>query len=123
VPICDSLLVFGATTRPYRTNYHRWMNYSWKAVEPEGQPNAGAWTKDDETRLRTLVTAAHDAHLWIRFYTLDGFDPHDESGGWSASYNFGSLAAARERWRAAIRAGVDYIAVDQYEAFHEFTRR
>jgi len=119
VPIGESLLVFGATTRPTRTNYHRWMNYSWKAVEPEGQPNAGAWTKDDEARLTTLVKAAHDAHLWIRFYTLDGFDPKDESGGWSASYNFGSLAAARERWQAAILAGVDYVAIDQYELFRD----
>jgi hypothetical protein len=54
--------------------------------------------------------------LWIRFYTLNG---HDAAGsqGWHAGYNFGSLAAAQVRWRAARDAGVDFIATDQYEAF------
>jgi len=39
------------------------------------------------------------------------------SHGWFHNYNFGSLEAARLRWRAAIRAGVDFVAVDQYEDF------
>lgn len=102
-----------------RTNYHRWWNNPWSVVELGGQRNAGAWTAEDEARLRGLVRSAHDAGLWIRFYTLNGHDPRDESGGWSAGYNFGSEDAARERWRAAIRAGVDFIAVDQYERFGE----
>jgi hypothetical protein len=132
VPVGESLLVFGAA-RPTprrgrtpapgaRTNYHRWWNNPWRVVEPGGQQHAGAWTKDDEARLRRLVRDAHQAGLWIRFYTLDGFDPRDESGGWSPSYNFGSEDAARERWRAAIRAGVDFVAVDQYERFSETLR-
>jgi len=100
-----------------RTNYHRWWNNPWSVVELGGQRNAGAWTPQDETRLRTLVNAAHTAGLWIRFYTLNGHDPHDDSGGWSPGYNFGSETAARERWRAAIRAGVDFVAIDQYELF------
>jgi hypothetical protein len=123
VPAGQPLLVFGATRSPVRTNYHRWMNYPWSAVEPEGQPHAGAWTAEDEARLHKLVADAHRAHLWIRFYTLNGHDPRDESGGWSAGYNFGSEDAARIRWRAAIRAGVDYVAVDQYELFSETLRR
>ena len=42
---------------------------------------------------------------------------HDAPGeGWSAGYNFGTLEAARFRWRAAIALGVDFIASDQYEA-------
>jgi hypothetical protein len=52
----------------------------------------------------------------MRFYTLDGFD--GETGkehGWFESYNFGSRAAAEKRWKAAIGAGVDMIATDQYE--------
>jgi hypothetical protein len=54
--------------------------------------------------------------LWIRFYTLDGATDKEEScNGWFRSYNFGSLAAAKERWLAAQRAGVDYLASDQYE--------
>jgi hypothetical protein len=141
VPVGESLLVFGAARpriaqagspaearvrsgqelpdiRPgKRTNYHRWWNNPWSVVELGGQRRAGAWTADDEARLVSLVKAAHAAGLWIRFYTLNGHDPHDESGGWSPGYNFGSEEAARERWRAAIRAGVDFVAVDQYELF------
>jgi hypothetical protein len=144
VPVGQRLLVFGAA-RPERaqpvegrvegrverlpdlkpgtrTNYHRWWNNPWSVVELGGQRRAGAWTADDERRLVSLVRAAHGAGLWIRFYTLNGHDPSDTSGGWTASYNFGSEEAARERWRAAIRAGVDFVAVDQYERFGEVLR-
>ena len=67
-------------------------------------------------RLRALVERAHNNGLWIRFYTLDGATEQELScHGWFRSYNFGSLEAARIRWRAAIAAHVDYIASDQYE--------
>ena len=70
----------------------------------------------DETRLRALVQHAHVDHLWIRFYTLDGATKEQLScNGWFHDYNFGSLDAARVRWRAAIAAHVDYLASDQYE--------
>ena len=123
VPVGGKLRLFGAVHRTgpnaslTKTNYRRWSNNPWSVVEPEGQRKAGPWTTEDATRLDNAVRAAHDAGLWIRFYTLDGFDPADESNGWSQSYNFGSLDAARERWRAVIRAGVDFVAVDQYEDF------
>lgn len=106
-----------------RTNYRRWWNLPWEAVERGGQTRAGEWTPDDEQRLRNLVEAAHGARLWIRFYTLDGHDPTDIGGGWTPGYNFGSLAAAERRWEAAVRAGVDFVAVDQYEAFGRVLRR
>jgi hypothetical protein len=68
------------------------------------------------TRLRALVNHAHANGLWIRFYTLDGATTGELSSfGWFKSYNFGSLDAARVRWQAAIAAGVDYLASDQYE--------
>jgi hypothetical protein len=35
--------------------------------------------------------------------------------GYTPSYNFASLDAARIRWHAAIAAGVDFLATDQYE--------
>src|SRR5262249_5090257 len=71
-----------------------------------------------QNRLEELVQYAHNRGLWIRFYTLDGEKQDDESShGWFHSYNFGSLDTARTRWRAAIRAGVDFVATDMYEEF------
>jgi hypothetical protein len=71
-----------------------------------------------------LVTYAHKQGLWIRFYTLDGATSAELScRGWFRGYNFGSRAAVGLRWQAAIDAGVDYIATDQYEDFADFLRR
>ena len=98
------------------TNYRRWWNNPWKVVEAEGQSNAGEWTPAKMKRLRSLVERAHANGLWIRFYTLDGATQEELScHGWFHDYNFGSLDAARVRWRAAIAAHVDYLASDQYE--------
>ena len=96
------------------TDYRRWWNNSWHEVEEGGQTRAGEWTPAKMARLRALVERAHQMGYWIRFYTLDGFD-RDSNQGWSSGYNFGSLPAARVRWQAAIDAGVDMIATDQYE--------
>jgi len=97
------------------TGYRRWWNHPWRVVEVEGQRAAGDWTSADAARLSALVTDAHAHGLWIRFYTLNGIAPDYE--GWTASYNFGSLDAVRRRWRAAVVAGVDFIATDQYAEF------
>lgn len=123
VPVGGKLLLFGAveggaagTARA--TNYRRWSNNPWNVVEAGGQPKAGEWTPEDDARLRRLVNEAHERGLMIRFYTLNGHAP--ETGperGWGRGYNFGSLEAARLRWRAAIAAGVDFVATDQYEEF------
>ncbi len=128
--IGDRVLLFGAihsegkdpTAAPEvidaekATNYRRWWNNRWKVVEPAGQPLAGEWTPDKANRLRALVERAHANGLWIRFYTLDGATEKDLScNGWFHQYNFGSLEAARVRWRAAVAAHVDYLASDQYE--------
>jgi hypothetical protein len=96
------------------TNYRRWCNNSWFVVEEGGQNKAGDWTAVADRRLRALVDHAHSLGYWIRFYTLDGFPP-DESMGWDAGYNFGSRDAVVARWKAALAAGVDFIATDQYE--------
>lgn len=130
VPVGRRLLVFGGvhtnTGDPLATpdvlepapasNYRRWWNNPWSVVERGGQAQAGDWTPQDELRLRTLVEHAHANGLWIRFYTLDGATKEELScNGWFRGYNFGSLDAARQRWRAAQKSGVDYIASDQYE--------
>lgn len=96
------------------TNYRRWWNNSWFVVEEGGQKQAGEWTPADDRRLRSLVDRAHHLGYWIRFYTLDGFTPLEDQG-WDDGYNFGSRKAVLERWKAALAAGVNFIATDQYE--------
>ena len=104
------------------TNYRRWWNNSWYEVEEGGQPRAGDWTPVEDARLKALVDYAHSQGFWIRFYTLDGFAKEDDQG-WGNSYNFGSHQAVELRWKAAIDAGVDLIATDQYEDFAAFMKR
>ncbi len=106
----DVLLPTGAT------NYRRWANFGWSVVERGGQKRAGAWDERDAARLKSIATRAHALGLWLRFYTLDGYGP-GENNGWSDSYNFGSLDAVKSRWSAAIQAGVEFIATNQYEPF------
>ncbi len=106
----ESLIPGGAT------NYRRWTNHSWAAIEAGGPPAAGEWTPEDRARLHQVVKRAHDNGLWVRVYTLNGHAP-SANRGWSDSYNFGTLDAARVRWRAAIDARVDFVATDQYEEF------
>ncbi len=101
------------------TNYRRWWNNSWFEVEEGGQTKAGDWTPADAARLKALVDYAHGLGFWIRFYTLDGFSAADDQG-WGGYYNFGSKAAVELRWKAALDAGVDLIASDQYEEVAEF---
>ena len=96
------------------TNYRRWVNFSWQVVEQGGQQSAGDWTSGDAARLKSIVDRAHALGYLVRFYTLNGH-PEDEHPERSASYNFKSIAAAQRRWVAAIAAGVDLIATDQYE--------
>jgi hypothetical protein len=130
VPVGARLRLFGAVeTGPYeadppagevivgrRTNYRRWFNSPWRSVESGGPEEAGEWTSRDEARLREIVRYAHDEGLWVRFYTLNGHSEEvGEAMGWYRGYNFGSLDAVEIRWRAALEAGVDFIATDQYE--------
>ena len=103
------------------TNYRRWWNNSWYVVERGGATGGGAWTDQDNARLKAVVDHAHQLRYWIRFYTLDGFTAA-QNQGWDKDYNFGSMAAVEKRWRAAIEAGVDMIATDQYEDLREFMR-
>lgn len=102
------------------SNYRRWVNFPWHVVEAGGQTYAAEWTPADRTRLDALVSRAHGQGLWIRFYTLNGHPAADaDTEGWSKGYNFGSVERATVRWRAARAAKVDFIATDQYEAYHQ----
>ena len=96
------------------TSYRRWVNFPWMVIEDSGPTAAGDWTSQDEQRLQAVVGYAHQQGLMVRFYTLNGH-PSADGRGWSSGYNFGSIEAVRLRWRAAIGAGVDLIATDQYE--------
>ena len=137
IPVGGRLRVFGAihsveadpSVPPakvivgHATNYRRWWNNPWSVVEKGGQRKAGKWTLQDAQRLQSLVAYAHNQKLWIRFYTLNGHR-HEllAKNGWDLSYDFGSRQAVELRWRAAIAAGVDYLATDQYEELAEFKR-
>ena len=102
------------------TNSRRWTNCPWAVVELGGQATAGDWTPADRARLAAIVDRAHDLGLWVRFYTLNGHSANAQ--GWSDGYNFGSLEVVQPRWRAAIEAGVNFIATDQYEDFAAIRR-
>jgi hypothetical protein len=134
VPVGGKLLLFGsaATVRQKKdspllspeqtvsqsaTNYRRWWNSAWNAVELGGQQEAGDWTAADARRLHLLVDYAHKLGYAMRFYTLNGHTAEaGRENGWDANYNFGSPDAVEKRWRACLRAGVDFIATDQIEA-------
>jgi hypothetical protein len=104
------------------TNYRRWWNSSWYAVEEGGEPRAGDWTASDDARLHALVDHAHEMGYWVRFYALDGFAPSEDQG-WGMSYNFGSREAVVTRWKAAIAARVNFIATNQYEALAGYLKQ
>ena len=130
LPVGERMLIFGTvppatgafTATPEAllptgaTNYRRWANFGWSVVERGGQKNAGAWDAADMARLTSIAERAHALGLWLRFYTLDGYGPGGNRG-WSDSYNFGSMDSVRERWRAVVAAGVDFVATNQYEEF------
>lgn len=96
------------------TNYRRWVNVAWPVIEAGGQKAAAAWLPAEALRLNQLVKQAHDLGYLMRVYTLNGHDPK-QSQGWNPNYNFGTLEAVKPRWAAARKAGVDFIATDQYE--------
>lgn len=125
VPAGARLLTFGAV-RPDEegaSNYRRWRQLSWRSIEPEGQPKAGPWTPEKQKRLEAIVDRAHSQGLWIRFYCLDGVSQSElAERGIFETYNFPSPEAARRRWDAAIAAGVDYLASDQYAELGQFIR-
>jgi len=141
VPVGGSIRVFGSVTKPVENpshlpkldyinslvtvpmeqittqkadNYHRWWGLDWAYVEKGGQEHHGDWGKEEDARLKTIVSYGHHLGYVMSFYCLDGFTP-SENQGWEEEYNFGSMDAVVPRWKAAIRAHADMISTDHYE--------
>ncbi|MHC5538550.1 hypothetical protein ACYOEI_10005, partial [Singulisphaera rosea] len=99
------------------TPYLRFLAMHWGTIERGGPPSAGEWTSDEMTRLSTLMDLAHRRGFRVRFYSLNG-----HSGPLGGSYRFADDATAKVRWLAAAKAGVDWIAGDEYQEMAEALR-
>ena len=98
------------------SNYRRWWGSPWNMVETGSKDAVGEWNQEKEARLDAIVKYAHSMGYLVSVWNLDGIDPEScKQRGWSAKYNFGSLDVAKIRWKAAVKAGVDFIGTDQYE--------
>ncbi|WP_041593038.1 hypothetical protein [Terriglobus roseus] len=112
----DSITAPEAVETMPADNFHRWWNNGWTVVEKGGAAKAGPWGSQAEERLRRLIEHAHQQHLWIRFYTLDGESTEEaKTNGWFLTYNFRSAEEATKRIGALARYHADWIATDQYE--------
>jgi hypothetical protein len=99
------------------TVYHRFLAFHWGHIERGGPALAGKWTDEDAARLKALVDHAHRQGFRVRLYTLNG-----HTGPLGGPYRCPTDAAARERWRAAATAGVDWVASDEYGAIVDAVR-
>lgn len=99
------------------TVFYRVFNFQWIHIEREPNSKAGAFTAAEESRLRSLVETARQEGYWLRAWNLNA-----TSRAWSEEHNFGGPAALLERWRAALEAGVDMVATDEYDLAGRFTR-
>ncbi len=91
------------------TPYHRFLTFHWSVIEKGGPAFAKDWTDADSARLSALVTLAHDRGFRVRFYCLNG-----HTGAALFGYRFPDAAAVETRWKAAARAGADWVATDEY---------
>ena len=100
---------------PTKANaYHRFMTFHWGVVEEGGPALAGDWTETDASRLSALMKRVHDQGFRARFYCLNG-----HTGTLLSGYQFTNDAAAKTRWLAAVKAGVDWVASDEYHEIAE----
>jgi hypothetical protein len=91
------------------TAYHRFLTFHWANVEAGGPSLAGPWTEEDASRLTALMAHLHRQGFRARFYCLNG-----HLGPTPGPYRFRDDDAARTRWQAAAKAGVDWVATDEY---------
>lgn len=95
-------------------NYRRWFGVNWAFVEKGGQTAAGEWSKAAEARLKKFVDLGHRNGYFVSVFCLNGYS-EAENQGWDKAYNFGSKDKAMTRWKAAVKAHVDFISTDQVE--------
>lgn len=95
-------------------NYHRWFGTDWSFIELNGPTHGGDWKPETAARVKKFVEYGHSLGYLVSFYGVDGFTK-EQNQGWTDEYNFGSLEAAKLRWKAALDAHADFIATDQYE--------
>ncbi len=93
--------------RKKATAYHRFLTMHWAVVEKGAPILARGWTESSEKRLKAIVDAAHHQGYRLRFYCLNGAG--------NMAYRFPTEEAAKVRWVAAAKAGVDWVASDDYE--------
>ena len=62
-----------------------------------------------------IVKLAREKGYWTRAWMLNA-----TTTMWGAGRNFGSREALLERWRAALTAGLDCIATDEYDLAGRF---
>jgi hypothetical protein len=103
------------------STYRRWWFIDWHFIEKGGQVNGGPWTRRDEERLRKFVSHGHRMGYFMSTYCLNGYSEGNEA--LDKTYNFGTPDGGRERWRASIRAGFDFVQTDQYEELSELIRQ
>jgi murein DD-endopeptidase MepM/ murein hydrolase activator NlpD len=99
------------------SSYHRFLTFHWSAVEKGGPAVSRDWNGADAERLAALVSLAHARGFRTRFYCLNG-----HTGTLLSGYQFPNDEAARIRWRAAVTAGVDWVATDEYAAIADFLK-
>lgn len=102
-------------------NYHRWFGTDWNFIETNGPTHGGDWKPETAARVKKFVEYGHSLGYLVSFYGVNGFTP-DQNQGWTDEYNFGSLEAAKLRWKAALDAHADFIATDQYEEVTKLIR-
>lgn len=100
------------------TSYHRFLTYHWGAIERGAPFSAGEWTPEEADRLARLVDKAHKEGYRLRVYCLNG-----KTGVVLGGYRFRTVAEAETRWWAAAKAGVDWVATDEYEEAVAFLTR
>ena len=82
--------------------------------DPETWVTEGAACLGHNVRYQAELSRCFHARRISCRCGLDGFQPAD-GHGWDDGYNFGSRQAVLARWKAALAAGVNFIATDQYE--------